>query len=341
MSISERWLATALFILATIVFASTPKAAELRISHQWVPEIDARDRAARIFVKELQSRLPQTRISIHPRSSLGIKPVEQYDALVDGRIEMAIFPMFYIAPRIPELSITLLPAVPATIEQAQLLKGTAFHRRLQEFCESKGIHVLTWWWLAGGIVSRAVEIGGPDSFKGLTVRSGDPNFDRMFEALGASPEIMPSTEIGPKMQEGTLDAALASFESLVSLRIFEQTKFAILGGNALYVSLHPLMISAKVWNGLSDADKKAFEEAAEIANSDFNVSQREAERQAVATFKKAGANVRPMTFEEYESWLHVANTTSWRTYRESSDAARLLFDTMLQSFVGSGQIAPR
>jgi TRAP-type C4-dicarboxylate transport system substrate-binding protein len=340
MGICGRQLAAVLITLAAIVSALVVEAGELRISHQWAPEIDARDRSARVFVAELQKRLPRTSISIHPQSSLGIKPTEQYDALLDGRIEMAIFPMFYIAPRIPELSITLLPAVPSTTEQAQLLKGTAFHKRFQEFCESKGVHVLTWWWLAGGIVSRAVEIGGPVTYKGLTVRSGDPNFDLMFEALGASAEIMPSTEIGPKMQGGTLDAALASFESLVSLRIFEQTKFAILGGNAIYVSLHPLMISAKIWNALSDTERKAFEEAAEMANADFQASQREAEQQAVSTFRKAGANVRPMTFEEYESWLHIANTTSWRTYRESSETARLLFDSMLQSFVDSGQPAP-
>jgi hypothetical protein len=55
----------------------------------------------------------------------------------------------------------------------------------------------------------------------------------------------------------------------------------------------------------------------------------------------AGANVRPMKFEEYESWLHIANATSWRRYRDSSDAARLLFDSMLQSFVNSGQPAPK
>jgi TRAP-type C4-dicarboxylate transport system substrate-binding protein len=292
------------------------------------------------FVAELQKRLPLTTIRIHPQSSLGIKPIEQYDALLDGRTEMAIFPMFYIAPRIPELSITLLPAIPATTGQAQVLKGTAFHKRFQEFCESKGVHVLTWWWLAGGIVSRAVEIGGPATYKGLRVRSGDPNFDRMFEALGATSEIIPSTEIGPKMQQGTLDAALASFESLISLRVFEQTKFAILGGNAIYVSLHPLMISARIWNTLSDLEKSAFEEAAEIANADFESNQRAAEQEAVSTFRNAGANVRPMTFEEYESWLRIANATSWRTYRESSETAKLLFDSMLQSFISGGQSAP-
>jgi len=333
---SKRWHVAVLVALVAFVFGSSAECGQMRISHQWAPEIDARDRAARIFVAELQSRLPHTKISIHPQSSLGIKPLEQYQALLDGRVEMTIFPMFYISPQIPELSITLLPAIPATTEQAQLLKGSEFHRQFQEFCESKGIHVLTWWWLAGGIVSRAAEIGGPESYRGLTVRSGDPNFDHMFEALGATPEIMPSTEIARSMQEGTLDAALASFESFVSLRIFEQTKFAVLGGYALYVSLHPLMISAKVWNGLSDSEKKAFEDAAEVANAHFQESQHEAERQAVETFKRSGAYVRPMTFEEYQSWLHVANATSWRRYRESSEAARTLFDSMLQSFISSG-----
>ena len=341
MSTRKCWRLSALFVVAAILFASAAVAGQLRITHQWAPEVDARDRAARIFAVEVERRLPQTKISIHPQSSLGIKPLEQYQAMLDGRIEMSIFPMFYIATQIPELSITLLPGVPATTEQAQLLKGSAFHKHFQEFCESKGIHVLTWWWLAGGIVSRAVEIGGPNTYRGLTVRSGDPNFDLMFEALGATPEIMPSTEIGPSMQKGTLDAALASFESLISLRIFEHAKFAILGGNAIYVSLHPLMISAKVWNTLSDAEKKAFEEAAELADADFELSQRDAERLAVTTFREAGATVRPMKFDEYEDWLHVANATSWRSYRDSSDAARLLFDSMLQSFVNSPPTASK
>ena len=341
MHASRRWLVTALVILVAFLFASSANCGQMRISHQWAPEIDARDRAARIFVAELHNRLPQTKISIHPQSSLGIKPLEQYQALLDGRIEMAIFPLFYISPQIPELSITLLPAIPATTEQAQLLKGSEFHRRFQEFCESKGIHVLTWWWLAGGIVSRTVEIGGPDSYRGLTLRSGDPNFDHMFEALGGAPQNTTSTEmeLAPSMQQGTLDAALASYESFVSLRIFEHTRFAVLGGYALYVSLHPLVISAKVWNGLSDREKQAFEEAAEVANTHFLESQREAERQAVETFKRAGAYVRPMTFDEYQSWLHVANATSWRRYRESSEAAKTLFDSMLQSFVDSGTSA--
>lgn len=332
-----RRLAMVLLCLDAIVLPSAATAAELRISHQWAPDVDARDRAARVFAAEAAKRVPHLKISIHPRSSLGIRPAEQYDAMLDGRVEMAIFPLFYISPRIPELSITLLPGVPATTEHAQLLKGSRFHKRFQDFCESKGIHVLTWWWLAGGIVSRAPQIGGPDTFKGLAVRSGDPNFDRMFEALGATARIIDSTAIAPAMQKGKLDAALASLESLVSLRIFEQTKHALVGGNTIYVSLHPLMISMKAWNGLSPAEKAAFEQAAALADADFLDNQRLAEQRAVSAFKDAGASVRPMTFEEYAGFLRIANTTSWRAYREISDPASELFESMLRSFIDSGR----
>jgi TRAP-type C4-dicarboxylate transport system substrate-binding protein len=299
--------------------------------------VDARDRAARVFAAEVAKRLPHVKISIHPNSSLGIKPAEQYDAMLDGRVEMAIFPMFYISPRIPELSITLLPGVPATTEQAQLLKGSRFHKRFQEFCESKGVHVLTWWWLAGGIVSRAIHIGGPDSFKGLSVRSGDPNFDLMFEALGATPQIIDSTAIAPAMHKGELDAALASLESLVSLRIVERTKHALVGSNTIYVSLHPLMISMKAWNALSASEKAAFEQAAAVADADFLASQRLVEQRAVSAFKDAGASVRPLTFEEYAGFLRAANATSWRAYREISEPASELFEAMLRSFIDSGR----
>lgn len=325
-------------VLSCLMFAAAltaPAGAQMRISHQWAPEIDARDRAARVFVAEVAKRLPRRPITIHPNSSLKIDPVQQYDAMLDGRIEMAIFPMFYVSPRIPELSITLLPGVPATVEAAQLLKNSDFHRRFQQFCESKGIHVLTWWWLTGGIVSTEEEIGGPEQMKGLRVRSGDPTFDEMFKALGAEAQIMPSTQIGPSLAEGKLDLALASLESLVSLKIYEPAKSAVVGGDALYVSLHPLMISMRAWATLSEAEQKAFTEAADVADGVLVDSQREAEAQALSTFVKAGIKVRRMQFDEYENWLQIANETAWRAYQAKSETANALFRSMLQSFIDS------
>jgi TRAP-type C4-dicarboxylate transport system substrate-binding protein len=158
----------------------------------------------------------------------------------------------------------------------------------------------------------------------------------MFEALGATAQVIDSTAIAPTMQKGKLDAALASLESLVSLRIFEQAKHALVGSNTIYVSLHPLMISMQAWSSLSPSEKSIFEQAAALADADFLDSQRLAERRAVSAFRDAGTSVRPMTFDEYAGFLRIANATSWRSYREISDHASELFESMLRSFIDSG-----
>lgn len=214
-------LIATMLLSAPFALALAAQAGELRLSHQWTANQDARDVAARVFAEELQKRLPQQRVTIHSSSSLVANPVEQYDAMLDGRIEMAIFPLFYIAPKVPEVSITLMPGVPSSVEQARLLKGSEFQTKFQDFCEQKGFHVLGWWWLAGGIVSREADIGAPASYKSLMVRSGDPNFDLMFQAAGAKSKVLSSPKIAASLKEGSLDVALASLELLVSLKIFE------------------------------------------------------------------------------------------------------------------------
>ncbi|MGA0908829.1 MAG: hypothetical protein ACO3QS_05300, partial [Burkholderiaceae bacterium] len=73
--------------------ASIAQAMEIKISHQWKANVDGRDRAARIFVKEVEKADPSIKFRIYPAQSLGIKPVAQLDALQNGTLEMAIFPM--------------------------------------------------------------------------------------------------------------------------------------------------------------------------------------------------------------------------------------------------------
>lgn len=326
------------FVLAlsfcSLLAVCAAQASDLRISHQWAAGKDARDAAARIFADEVTTRSPATRLSIVSNTSLGLSPVEQFDAMKEGRIELTIFPLFYISPRFPELSITLLPGLPAAAGQAQLLKGSEFHTRLQEFCEQHGFRILTWWWLEGGIVS-VEPIDGPMSVRGMRIRSGDPIFDRMFESLGAETQLMDSPRIAGALQDRTLHAALASLESLVSLGIVKQSRHAIVGGNALYVSLHPLMISKKVWDGLSALDRQAMEQAAHIADTAFLKSQIDVEKAAIAALQQAGSTVRTMPFEEYQAWLEVANATAWSAYREVSPTASQLLTLMLRGFIES------
>jgi TRAP-type transport system periplasmic protein len=315
---------------------SQASARELKLSHQW-PESDARHKASRVLMAELRKRGTDISISLHPNSSLKIKPVEQYDALLDGRIELAVYPIAYQSAKFPELSIGLLPGVPSNAETASLLKGTQFEEKLQRICEEKGFRVLTWWWVGGAVASRAQEIGDPTSVKGLRARGGDRAFDEMLAAAGASILTMPSSEIRPAMEADKLDVAMTSFESFMSFRVTEQAKFATLGGYGIWVTFTPVIISKAVWDSLSDDERQALEEAARASNIYFEATQREAQEAAVEAFSKAGAKVRELSFEEYAAWLHIARDSSWKKYQAVSPRAAELFSAMLQSFIDSGK----
>ena len=151
----------------------------------------------------------------------------------------------------------------------------------------------------------------------------------MLAAAGASVQSMPSSEIRAAMEADKLDVALTSFESFMSFRVTEQAKFATLGGNGIWVTFTPVIISKAVWDSLSGDERQALEEAAR--------TQREAEQAASEAFTKAGAKVRELTFEEYAAWLHIARDSSWKKYQAVSPRAAELFTAMLQSFVDSGK----
>jgi TRAP-type transport system periplasmic protein len=322
--------------LALAMGLSQASARELRLSHQW-PESDARHKASRVLMAELRKRGTDISITLHPNSSLKIKPVEQYDALLDGRIELAVYPIAYQSAKFPELSIGLLPGVPSSAETASLLKGTQFEEKLQRICEEKGFRILTWWWVGGAVASRAQEFGDPTTVKGLRARGGDRAFDEMLAAAGASILTMPSSEIRTAMEADKLDVAMTSFESFMSFRVTEQAKFATLGGYGIWVTFTPVIISKAVWDSLGDDERQALEEAARASNIYFEATQREAQEAAAEAFSKAGAKVRELSFEEYAAWLHIARDSSWKKYQAVSPRAAELFAAMLQSFVDSGK----
>src|SRR6188474_2684018 len=91
---------------AAVALAVPAAAQEIKISHQFKANTDARDKATRIFVEEVNKKDASLKFRIYPGSSLNIKPVAQFDALQSGTLEMAVFPMSYAVGKVPEMSIT-------------------------------------------------------------------------------------------------------------------------------------------------------------------------------------------------------------------------------------------
>ena len=117
--------------LALAALAAPAAAQELKVSHQFKANVDGRDRATRVFIDEVRKKDPNIKFRIYPAMSLGIKPVAQLDALQNGTLEMAVFPMSYAVGKAQEFSITIMPGTISSLDHAMRLKGTPFHAKLQ------------------------------------------------------------------------------------------------------------------------------------------------------------------------------------------------------------------
>jgi TRAP-type C4-dicarboxylate transport system substrate-binding protein len=231
--------------LATAMGISTGlQAQEIKISHQWKAQVDGRDRATRLFVSEVEKADPSLKFRIYPAQSLGIKPVAQLDALQNGTLEMAVFPMSYAVGKAQEFSAVILPGTIPNLDFAMSLKKTGYYTKLQELSEKHGFRIITWWWTPGGFAAKDKPVMGPESVSGMKLRAADPTFESMLKAAGASVTAMASTEIYSGLQSGVLNGTLTSAETFVSMRLYEQTKHATVGGDsALWMLLQPLVMS--------------------------------------------------------------------------------------------------
>jgi len=326
------WAFLALFVLTSL---DPVVARELKISHQWPAEIDARDRAVRVFVREVQSLVPGITFQILPQLALKMKAEQQFDALRSGSLEMSIYPLPYAVKEIPEFSLAVLPGLFPSVDAARGLKGSKVFDQLQAVANASGVHIVAWWWVPGGLVTRNREIAGPDTVKGLRLRGGDPLFDLMLKKAGATAVDMTSNEIYAALQAGTLDGALTSYETFVSAKIYEHTKYFTAGSPGIWMFATPLLISKSVWDSLSEVERQAFEAAAASSEDYFAATQNEAERKFIEIFTRAGAKYHKFTHEEYLAWLRLAQQTAWKAYLAISPATETMLleivETMLDS----------
>lgn len=325
--------ALALGGLAMPVALATPALAQtIKISHQWRAETDARDRATRIFVDAVKKRVPGLNFRIFPSRSLIQDPIAQFDAMQSGALEMAIYPLVYAVGKVPQFSITVLPGLIRSMDQAVALKNSKYHEALQDIAHRNGVHIVTWWWTPGGFASKERAIGDPENVRGLKMRAADPYFELMLRQVGASVQAMPSTEIYTALQTGVLDGLLTSSESFVSMRIYEQTKHATVGGtNEIYLLIQPLLMAKSTWDKLTPEQKRAFEDAATESETFFNTVQKEASDVMMREFTKAGAAVRQLSDGEYDAWVKLAKATAWEAFRKNIPDGAALIDVVESS----------
>ncbi|SSC71532.1 unnamed protein product [Ciceribacter sp. T2.26MG-112.2] len=287
----------------------------LKASHQFPGgKGDIRDEMVQMIARDVAAANVDLEIQVFPGSSL-YKPNDQWNAVTRGLLDMTSFPLDYASGRHPIFSATLMPGLVGNFDRATRLNDSEFMMDIKKVIEDAGAIVIADAWLSGAFASKKSCITSPDTIKGQVIRAAGPAFEEMLVAAGASISSMPSSEIYTGMQTGVLDAANTSSASFVSYRLFEHAKcLTAPGENALWFMYEPVLVSKKVFDGLTPEQQKAILAAGEKAEAYFNEEVRKGDQLMIDTYKKAGVEVVEMSKQDYDAWLAVARESSYKNF---------------------------
>jgi TRAP-type C4-dicarboxylate transport system substrate-binding protein len=302
----------------------------LKISHQFpsgtIDSGDFRDRLCRKFAAEVEKRTSgELTFDLYPNSSL-MKTVAQFSALRKGALDLSLYPLAYAGGEVPEVNIGLMPCLVTNYQQGLAWKKAPIGQELVAGLEKKGVKMITWIWQAGGIASRAGAVVVPDDVKGLKFRGGSKEMELMLKEAGAIISSVPSNEIYPAMQTGSLDAAVTSSTSLITFRLDEISKNLTSGlKGSFWFMLEPLIMSKDIYDSLTPDQQKVVTKVGEELEA-FGVQQAKADDIEVANvYKKAGVKVSEFTPAALDKWRAIAQATAWKDFAaRNADCEHLL-----------------
>src|SRR5436853_322708 len=302
----------------------------LRASHQFPGgRGDARDEMVQIIAREAKAANVELEVQVYPGASL-FKPNEQWNALVNGQLDISSFPLDYASGKERAFGATLMPGLVRNHERAGRLNDSKFMKEIRSKVEKAGVIVLSDAWLAGAVASKKTCIRTPADVKGQKIRSAGPTFAAMWQAAGASIVSIPSNEVYNALQTGVAEATDTSSGSFVSFRLYEQVKcITAPGENALWFMYEPVLMSKKSFDRLDKKQQDVLLKAGKKAEAYFAKEAKGLDDEMVKVFKDHKVDVVTLSPAEYDAWINVAKESSYAEFaKEVPDGKQLIDDAL-------------
>src|SRR5689334_7712346 len=121
-------LAAALAAISTTGFGAPTT---LRASHQFPGgRGDVRDEMVQIIAREAKAANVDLEVQVYPGASL-FKPNEQWNALVNGHLDISSFPLDYASGKQRAFGATLMPGLVRSHDRAQRMNGSPFMKDIK------------------------------------------------------------------------------------------------------------------------------------------------------------------------------------------------------------------
>ncbi len=254
------------------------------------------------FKKEVEAKSNgDLKIEIYPSAQL-YKDKEVPQAVASGAIEMGIASLTRFAGTAPAVDIFYVPFMfdsPAKVVKATS-PGSAIRAGLDAAVLKTGTRIL--WWQAFGsaiLLSKNPGIKLPADMKGKKVRVFGKTLGDMVKALGGAPTLMSGSKQFLAYQRGTVDAGMTGITAVKSRKLYEVMDNMTLTYHADIEFV--VVINEKVWQGLSDANRKIIMTAAKRVEKELRDKMGAIEQDALKSVSDK-INVIDLTDAERGMW---------------------------------------
>ena len=315
---------------AILLSASAQAQVTMKASHQFPGgKGDVRDDMVQMIAKQAAAANVGLTIQVYPGASL-FKPNDQWNAMVNGQLDITLFPLDYASGKVPAFSATLMPGLIRSQDRAKRINDSQFMKDIRAEIEKHGVIVLSDAWFAGGMAGNKGCLVHPSDLKGLKFRAAGPTFAAMWEAAGASIVSPPSNEIYNAFQSGVVNATDTSLGTFASTRLYEVTNcLTAPGDNALWFMYEPVLMSKKSFDKLNKAQQDAVLKAGKAAQTYYEGKADAVNKEAIKVFEDHKVKVVTLSDADYQAWLALAKTSSYATFAKAVPNGQKLIDEAL------------
>ncbi len=257
------------------------------------------------------------KIEVYPLAQLG-DARSMLEQISMGTLDIAFVMSPVLGTLMPEYNVLNLPFLASNSDVMWLVLHTPeFRDRMDQVIVKKGmVPLFICDVIQRGFVNRKRPVRTPDDIKGLSMRVMEgPIYTDIFKALGAQTRTMPFGEVYTALQQGVIDAEDNTLAMAIAMKFVEVEKFYTPLGQTTLVG--PVIGSKKMWNSLTDAEKRVMTEARANTEIYTSVSMAEEESIAISTAaKNYGVKVEePLTGKELAAFREKTKPV-YTKYRE-------------------------
>lgn len=280
----------AVAVSAMLPLAAQAQAMKLTLGHGAAPE-NPRHLASLKFAEVVKAKTGgRIEVQVAPSAQLG-DDAAMVTAVRTGALDMSANSQGAVSAAVPEYAAFGMPFMFSSPAAAFKLLDGPLGKELADRSAEKGLVLLGTW--DNGIrhmTNSKRPITKVEDMKGLKMRvPPDATLVDIMKSLGAEAQQIRFAELYVALQQGVVDGQENPLVNIHASKLYEVQKHLALTNHQFQMT--PFVMSKRTWDKLSDADKKAVQEAAAEATALQRKLSQEADEKLLADLKAKGVQV--------------------------------------------------